>query len=445
MTDKNKFDDIRDWYVSNFKSFESKLNGQSKTFLHDIRKDALTKLKDLHFPTLKDEDWKYTNVAPLLKQNFHTPQNLDATKVEEEFIYKNSFTDFDYDRIVFVNGKYDSKLSVIGELPKGAVVGSLAEAIVQHTDTVKKYIGKYSKVTNAFSAMNHAYSTDGLFIYLPKGKMLERPIQVFYISGNKSDRVLSTPRNLIIAEEGSAAKVIANYVGVEEKPYFTNTLTELHVDANANLDLIKIQNEKKNSFHVDKTDIYQDRNSIFNHYSFTFGSALSRLDINSLLDEENIECHYYGLYVGTDKQHMDHHTFVDHAKPNCMSNEIYKGILDDNSRGVFNGQILVRPDAQKTNAYQSNKTVLLSENATIDTKPQLEIFADDVKCSHGAAVGKLDEDAYFYIRSRGVQEKMAQSMLIHAFAGDVIETIGIEPMRDQLNHKLFETLHRDEV
>lgn len=445
MADKNKFDEIRDWYVSNFQSFESKLNGQSKTFLHEIRKDALTKLNELHFPTLKDEDWKYTNVAPLLKNNFHSPQNLDKTEVEEEFIYKNSFTDFDYDRVVFVNGKFDPKLSIIGELPKGAVVGSLAEAITKHTDIVKKYIGKYSRVTNAFSAMNHAYSTDGLFIYLPKGKMLERPIQVFFINGSKIDRVLSTPRNLIIAEEGSAAKVIANYIGTEKNQYLTNTLTEVHVDSNANLDLIKIQNEKRDSYHIDKTDAYQDKNSIFNHYSFTFGAALSRTDVNSVLDNENIECHYYGLYVGTDKQHMDHHTFADHAKPNCMSNEIYKGILDDESRGVFNGQILVRPDAQKTNAYQSNKTVLLSDKATIDTKPQLEIFADDVKCSHGATIGKLDEEAYFYIRSRGVQEKMAQSMLIHAFAGDVIEAVKIEQMRDQLNHKLFETLHRDEV
>lgn len=445
MTDKNKFDEIRDWYVSNFKSFESKLNGQSKTFLHDIRKDALTKLKELHFPTIKDEEWKYTNVTPLLKVNFQTPETLGKTDVTEEFVYKNSFTDFDYDRVVFVNGKFNSQLSVIGELPKGAVVTSLSEAITNHTDLVKKYIGKYSTVSNAFSAMNHAYSTDGLFIYLPKGKMLERPIQAFFISGSKVDRVLSTPRNLIVAEEGSAAKVIANYIGTEDNPYFTNTLTELHVDKNANIDLIKIQNEKKDSFHIDKTDVYQDRDSIFNHYSFTFGGALSRTDVNSLLNDENIECHYYGLYVGTEKQHMDHHTFVDHAKPNCMSNEVYKGILDDNSRGVFNGQIMVRPNAQKTNAYQSNKTVLLSENATIDTKPQLEIFADDVKCSHGATIGKLDQEAYFYIRSRGVQEKMAQSMLIHAFAGDVIEAVNIEQMRDQLNHKLFETLHRDEV
>lgn len=445
MADKNKFDEIRDWYVSNFKIFESKLNGQSKTFLHDIRKDALSQLKEMHFPTIKDEEWKYTNVSSLLKQNFESPETLGKTAVEEEFIYKHSFTDFDYDRVVFVNGKFNSEMSIIGELPKGVIIGSLAEAITRHTDLVKKYIGKYSRVTNAFNAMNHAYSTDGLFLYLPKGAMLERPIQVFFVSGSDDGKVLSTPRNLLIAEDGSSAKVIPNYIGTGKNQYFTNTLSEIHVDANANLDYIKIQNENKDSYHIDKTDVWQNKNSIFNHYSFAFGAALSRTDVNSILDEENIECHYYGLYVGTDKQHMDHHTYVDHAKPNCMSNEIYKGILDDESRGVFNGQIMVRPNAQKTNAYQSNKTVLLSDKATIDTKPQLEIFADDVKCSHGATIGKLDQEAYFYIRSRGVQEKMAQSMLIHAFAGDVIEAVNIEQMRDQLNHKLFETLHRDEI
>jgi Fe-S cluster assembly protein SufD len=445
MADKNKFDEIRDWYVSNFKIFESKLNGQSKTFLHDIRKDALSQLKEMHFPTIKDEEWKYTNVASLLKQNFESPETLGKTDVEEEFIYKHSFTDFDYDRVVFVNGKFNSEMSIIGELPKGVIIGSLAEAITRHTDLVKKYIGKYSRVTNAFNAMNDAYSTDGLFLYLPKGAMLERPIQVFFVSGSNDGKVLSTPRNLLIAEDGSSAKVIPNYIGTGKNQYFTNTLSEIHVDANANLDYIKIQNENKDSYHIDKTDVWQNKNSIFNHYSFAFGAALSRTDVNSILDEENIECHYYGLYVGTDKQHMDHHTYVDHAKPNCMSNEIYKGILDDESRGVFNGQIMVRPNAQKTNAYQSNKTVLLSDKATIDTKPQLEIFADDVKCSHGATIGKLDQEAYFYIRSRGVQEKMAQSMLIHAFAGDVIEAVNIEQMRDQLNHKLFETLHRDEI
>ncbi|MDZ7765021.1 MAG: Fe-S cluster assembly protein SufD [Melioribacteraceae bacterium] len=445
MKQKNKFDEIRDWYVDNFQTFESKLNGQSKTFLHDVRKDALKKLKGLHFPTIKNEEWKYTNVSPIMKDNFHPPETLGEFVVDEEFIYKNSFIDFDYDRIVFVNGKFNKELTVLGELPSGVVIDSLANAINNYPQVVEKYLGKYTKAENAFNAVNHAYSTDGLFVYLPKGKMLERPVQVFFVSGNDEGKSLSVPRNLVIAEEASAGKIITNYIGTGANSYFTNTLTEVYSGANANLDLIKMQNEKEDSFHIDRTDVYQEMGSVFNHYSFAFGAALSRTDVNSKLDDENIECHYYGLYLGKNKQHIDHHTFVDHAKPNCESNEVYKGILDDKSRGVFNGQIMVRQDAQKTNAYQSNKNVLLSENATIDTKPQLEIFADDVKCSHGATIGKLDKEAYFYIVSRGVPHTVAQSMLIHAFAADVIEAVKIEPMREQLNHKLFEKLNRVEI
>lgn len=445
MKQKNKFDEIRDWYVKNFQTFESKLNGQSKTFLHDIRKDALKKLKELHFPTIKNEEWKYTNVSPIMKDNFHPPETLGKFVVDEEFIYKNSFIDFDYDRIVFVNGKFNKELTVLGELPSGVVIDSLANAINNYPQIVEKYLGKYTKAENAFNAVNHAYSTDGLFVYLPKGKMLERPVQVFFVSGNDEGKSLSVPRNLVIAEEASAGKIITNYIGTGANSYFTNTLTEMYSGANANLDLIKMQNEKEDSFHIDRTDVYQEMGSVFNHYSFAFGAALSRTDVNSKLDDENIECHYYGLYLGKNKQHIDHHTFVDHAKPNCESNEVYKGILDDKSRGVFNGQIMVRQDAQKTNAYQSNKNVLLSKNATIDTKPQLEIFADDVKCSHGATIGKLDKEAYFYLVSRGVPNTVAQSMLIHAFAADVIEAVNIEPMPEQLNHKLFEKLNRVEI
>lgn len=445
MTDINKFDQIKDWYVSNFTKFESKLNGQSKTFLHDIRKESLTKFKELHFPTIKDEEWKYTNVAPLLKDNFQLPQYLNKTVIDEKFIYNNSFTDFDYDRIVFVNGKFSPEHSIIGELPKGAVISSLEDAIKINPELVRKYIGKHTKVDNAFVAMNLTYSTDGLFVYLPKGQMLEKPLHVFFVNGSDEDKVLSIPRNLIIAEEGSGAKFIVNYVGTGSNQYFTNTLTEIHAADNSNIDYIKLQDELKNSFHIDHTFVYQDKGNIFNHYSFAFGASLSRTDLSSVLDNENIECHFYGIYLGTGKQHIDHHTFIDHAKPNCMSNEIYKGILDDESRGVFNGQIMVRPDAQKTNAYQSNKTVLLSDKANIDTKPQLEIFANDVKCSHGATIGKLDQEAYFYIRSRGVEDKIAQSMLIHAFVSDVIEAVNIEPMRDQLNHKLFEKLNWVEI
>lgn len=441
----DKFEEVKNLYVSKFEDFEGKLNGHTATFLHDQRKAALDQLKELSFPTIKDEQWKYTNVTPILKENFKLPATVEETKVSNELIEKNLFTGYDYDLLVFTNGKFNEELSKVGELPKGTVIGSLAEMSKSNPELIKKYINEHFKIENAFNALNLAYAVDGAFIYVPEGKMLERPVQVVFASGHNNELVLSLPRNLIIAGKHSAVKISVHYIGYGDKPYFTNSSTEIIAEEKANLDYIKIQSENENSFHIDKTDVYQDEGSIFNHYSFAFGAALSRTDVNSLLDNQNIECHLYGLYLGTDKRHIDHHTFVDHAKPNCISNEVYKGILDDDSRGVFNGQIMVRQDAQKTNAYQSNKTVLLSESASIDTKPQLEIFADDVKCSHGATIGRLDDEAYFYIRSRGVEDKMAQSMLIHAFAADVIEAINIEPMREQLNHKLFEKLHRAEI
>jgi len=214
---------------------------------------------------------------------------------------------------------------------------------------------------------------------------------------------------------------------------------------NANLDLFKVQNENNNSYHIDTTNAEQNRDSIFSHYSMSFGGGIVRNDINSILKDEHSLCNYYGLSLGNESQHIDNHTLVDHAAPDCDSNELYKGILDDNARGVFNGKIMVRKDAQRTNAYQSNKTVLLSKNSNIDTKPQLEIYADDVKCSHGATVGHLDDLALFYVRSRGIPEELAKSMLIRAFANDVVEKVKIESLRNKLNHMIFAHLQRIEI
>jgi len=250
---------------------------------------------------------------------------------------------------------------------------------------------------------------------------------------------------LIMAGKNSQVSIIANYRGSGSQKYFNNAVTEIFIGENSIVDLYKIQNEKDDSYHIEKVQALQKKNSVFNHYNLNFGGAIVRNDINSLLDDENTETHFYGLYLAHGNQHVDNHTFADHAKPNCMSNELYKGILDDNARGVFNGKIMVRKDAQKTNAYQSNKTILLSRTAKIDTKPQLEIFADDVKCSHGTTVGQLDEESEFYIKSRGVPQELAKSMLIRAFANDVIEKIKIEPLKEQLNHMIFEHLHRVEI
>ena len=435
----------KEWYLSNFKPFEEKLNGQSKSFLHDIRKEALKQLAEIDFPTNKNEEWKYTNVSPILKHNFVPAVNSVLPEYSKDQIKEFLFNAFDYHLLVFVNGIFSEELSEISELPNGVIVGSLKKIYEENPELIDGYINKLSKIDNAFNALNTLYALDGLIAIVPDGMIIEKPIQVLYLNSSDKESVLSMPRNLIVAGKNSQLSVIANYRGFNGKIYFSNIITEVFVDEYAIVDLCKVQNENLESYHIEKVQAYQKKNSVFNHYNINFGGAIVRNDINSVLDAENIETHYYGLYMANEKQHMDNHTFIDHTKPNCMSNEVYKGILDDHSRGVFNGKIIVRKDAQKTNAYQQNKTILLSKTATIDTKPQLEIFADDVKCSHGATVGHLDETSEFYIRSRGVPQELAKSMLIRAFANDVIETLKIEPLKEQINHMIFEHLHRIEI
>ncbi|MCF8241711.1 MAG: Fe-S cluster assembly protein SufD [Melioribacteraceae bacterium] len=434
-----------EWYVSNFEKFESKLNGQSESFVHTIRKDAINRLNEMEFPTTRDEEWKYTNVAPLLKNDFLPTYSFENPKINSEDLRKYIFENFECDILVFVNGLFNDELSKVGKLPSGAVVDSLNNVIKNNPDLIKDKFNTLTKVQNAFNALNNAYGVDGAVIFIPDGIILERPIQLVYLGGNGTDKVLSLPRNLIIAGKNAQAKILANYAGYGDVPYFTNTVTEIFADESAIIDYYKTQHENTNSYHIDRTDINQKGKSVFSHTAFSFGGLLVRSDINSELEGEFMECNYYGLNLARENQHVDTHTFVDHAKPNCQSNELYKTILDDKARGVFSGKIMVRQDAQKTNAYQSNKAVLLSKTATIDSKPQLEIYADDVKCSHGATVGSLDEEAYMYIRSRGIPDDLAKSMLIRAFANDVVDNVKIEEVKEQLNHLIFEHLQRVEI
>jgi Fe-S cluster assembly protein SufD len=445
MAAKKEFESAKNWYLDSFSDFSNNLNGQKDTFYNDLRNGAIENLKKLDFPTLKNEEWKYTNISPIMKSNFVPANNLDKVELTHEDIKGKLFGEFDYHLMVFVNGIYDESLSTIDALPKGAIVDSFSNVIKNKPEIIEKYLKDYSKTITAFDSLNAAYTVDGLIAVVPDGVIVEKPIQVLYLNGRDDEQVLSTPRNLIVAGKNAQVTIIANYEAFSENPYFSNVITEVFTDENAIIDLYKIQNESKNAFHIERVEAYQKKQSVFSHYNISFGGKIVRNDINAEMSGEYVETNYYGLYLGNDEQHVDNHTLVDHAKPNCESNELYKGILDNSARGVFNGKIMVRKDAQKTNAYQSNKTVLLSKDATIDTKPQLEIYADDVKCSHGATIGHLDDTAYFYIRSRGIPSELAKSMLIRAFANDVIDKIKIEELKEQLNHQIFEHLHRVEI
>ncbi len=435
----------KEWYISNFETFEKKLNGGSKTYLHEIRKEALRELASLNFPTFRNEEWKYTDVSPIVNNNFVPAVNTTPAKVDKKTIDQLLFKNFDYHLLVFINGIFSEELSDIKELPRGVFIGSLKRLYKERPQLVDQHLNKVSRIENAFNALNTAYAVDGFAAIIPDCVIVEKPIQILYLNSSETEQILSVPRNLIMVGKNSQLSVITNHRGTGSEKYFSNIVSEILVDENGILDFYKIQYENDEAYHIEKVQAIQKKSSVLNHYNINFGGAIVRNDINSVLDDENIETHFYGLYLAHGNQHVDNHTFADHAKPNCMSNELYKGILDDNARGVFNGKIIVRKDAQKTNAYQSNKTILLSKTAKIDTKPQLEIFADDVKCSHGATVGQLDEEAEFYIRSRGVPQELAKSMLIRAFANDVIEKVKIEPLKEQLNHMIFEHLKKVEI
>ncbi|MCF8259663.1 MAG: Fe-S cluster assembly protein SufD [Melioribacteraceae bacterium] len=445
MSNNIKKFDANELYASKFDLFEGKLNGESKSFFHQYRKDALNLLKATPFPTLKHEEWKYTSVKPILKKDFIPASLAEKLEVTSEEVDSLKYKDYESNLVVLVNGIFDKDLSKIDELPSGILIDSLKNVIVNKPELVERFKDKFQKAVTAFDALNTTFASDGLVVFIPKGKVMEKTLHILSISGSENETVLSNPRNIFIAEENTEGKIVHQYVGKGSNYYLTNVVNDFYLGQNAILDYYKIQDEKDESYHIDKTDAYQNKNSVFSHFSFSFGGEIARTDLSTILDDEFITTNYYGLYLAKDKQHVDHHTFVDHAKPNCESNELYKGILDGESRGVFSGKIMVRQDAQKTNAYQSNKSILLSDNAVVDTKPQLEIFADDVKCSHGATIGRLDETAYFYIRSRGVPADLAKSMLIRAFANDVVEGVKIEHLKEQLNHMIFEHLNQIEI
>ncbi|MGB5847216.1 MAG: Fe-S cluster assembly protein SufD [Ignavibacteriaceae bacterium] len=423
--------DFKEWFVKNFEAFEDNLNGEKTPEFHRIRKEALKNFSDLSLPTLKDEEWRYTSISPLLKYNFILPPE-DIT-ISNELVNKFSFTDMDTNILVFVNGKFSGANSKLLNLPEGTIAGSISDAIKNNPEIIEKHFGKYASYSNQiFTALSTAYTKDGAFVYVPNGKIVEDPIHIIFITTASEDKIITQPRNLFVASENSQVTIIEHYVSENNNIYFTNAVTEIVAEDNAIVDHYKLQEESKNAFHIARVEIDQERSSNFTSHSISTGGAITRNDFNARFNEGGGECTLNGLFLLEDKQLFDAHTLIDHANPHCNSHEHYKGILDDSSRGVFNGKVLVRQDAQKTNAFQQNNNILLSNNALVNTKPQLEIFADDVKCSHGATIGQIDEEAKFYLKSRGIGEEAANAILIHAFASDVIKSMKIESVRNYL-------------
>jgi Fe-S cluster assembly protein SufD len=434
MTDRTH---TKEWYLESFKAFEEGLNGQAAGSFHKIRKDAIKKFEEFDFPTIKNEEWKYTNIAQLLKYNF---AKTGKTSVSQEEIEKNLIHGLPENIIVLVNGVFNNELTKLLPQAKGVTVDSFSNVLKNNPDFISEYFSRYAKIENGFVALNTAFAQDGIVINVPDNKIIEDPIHILNFTGNDGENALAQPRNLIVLGKGSQVKLVESYHSIGESANLTNVVTEIISGENSYLELYKIQDENTASFHINMTQVEQKKNSNFTIYTVSLGGALTRNDLNTELDDENSQANLYGLYIIDGAQHVDNHTLIDHAKPHCESRELYKGVLGGKSRGVFNGKVFVRKDAQKTNAYQSNKAMLLTKDAMIDTKPQLEIYADDVKCSHGAAIGQLDDESVFYLRSRGIGEEQARAVLIRAFANDVFDEIKLEPLHEHLNNLVFKKL-----
>ncbi|HXT13100.1 MAG TPA: Fe-S cluster assembly protein SufD [Candidatus Angelobacter sp.] len=428
-----------DPYLKNFERFENQSN--QPAWLFPLRKAGIACFAEQGFPTLKDEDWRFTNVAPIAKLPFKPMPSGALNQAAAPIVSDAVFSKLSGNRLVFVNGHFDSQLSSVGKLPAGAKVSNLTTALTRDSAIVEKHLGRYAVGQgNAFAALNQAFFSDGAFIHVPSGVTIEEPIQIIFISTAKQPGDTIHPRNLILAEANSKLTIVESYLSAGNTAYFTNAVTELVAGDNAQVEHIKLQDEAAEAYHIATIQGQFGRTSRVNVHSFAVGAKLSRNNIRAKLAGEGLECILNGLYLTKDEQLADHHMIVEHAQPHCASHEYFNGILDDKSKGVFHGRILVRQIAQKTDAKQTNKNLLLSDDATADTKPQLEIYADDVKCTHGATIGQLNDESIFYLRSRGIGTEMARRMLIHAFAGEIIDRIQCEGAREELNKVVWDRI-----
>jgi len=423
-------------YLRDFTGSDGGSEAPAPEWLRALRASAAARFAAVGFPTRRNEEWRFTNVSPIVE----TPFAL--TTAAQSQLTAEGLSPFTYEgmggtQLVFVNGHFDAGLSS-PVFPAGVVVSSLAEAMETAPDLVRSHLGQSAQFdTQAFVALNTAALEDGAFVHIKRGVVVEEPIHLLFVSVPAAGPTVSHPRTLIVAEENCQATIVESYSGAADKVYFTNAVSEVSVAENAVLDHYKVQRESLKAYHVATMQLQIARSANFSSHSIALGGLLVRNDANAYLGGEGIECTLNGVYLGNDRQVIDNHTAIDHAMPHCNSHEVYKGILDGHSRGVFNGKIFVRQDAQKTDAKQTNQTLLLSPTAQIDTKPQLEIFADDVKCTHGATIGQLSGEAMFYLQARGIPKEQARALLTYAFASDIVSRIKIDAIRAQLDQVLL--------
>ena len=424
-------------YRSGFQALQRGPAANEPSWLSDLRQHAWSRFTKLGFPTARrgNEKWKYTNVRPLATANFDSEVN--GRRDSDTRITNLGRLAPSHDgwlNLVFLDGYFADYLSTGTQKSNGVVVSNLADAIALDNPIVQQHLAKHAEVEDdGFTALNTAFLQDGAFVHIADGHEAPAPLHLIFVTTDRERETVSYPRTLVIAGRGARLSLVESYVSLSDSRYFTNAVTELVLEDGAEVDHYRLLLESTEAFHVGTSRVHQGQDSTFRSGSFTKGAALARNDFQVTLDATGAACFLNGLYMTSGTQHIDNLINIDHAKPHTKSRLVYKGILDGKSRAVFGGTVLVRKDAQKSDARQTDKNLLLSESAEVDSKPSLLIYADDVQCGHGATAGHIDQDTVFYMRSRGLDQEMASRMLVHAFAREIIDTVDIEPLRDYLD------------
>tara|TARA_B100000809_G_scaffold266804_1_gene331767 strand:+ start:9544 stop:10857 length:1314 start_codon:yes stop_codon:yes gene_type:complete len=422
--------------VSSYLAFDDQLDDNSP--IHDIRKKAIDTFEEKGFPTKKEEDWKYTSLNSIIKQDYSIfpkgDKEIKFKKVREYFLY-----DIDSYKVVFIDGVYSSFLSETTHDGLDVCLLSSVLSKQKYKVIIEAYYNKIAS-EDSITSLNTAFAKEGTYINIPKNKEVDKPIEIINFSTGNETALMMQPRNLIIVGENAHVQIIERHQSLSDNAVFTNSVTEIFAEKRAYLDFYKIQNDKENASLIDNTFIHQEQNSDCNVHTFSLGGKITRNNLSFSQNGEHCDSTLKGVTILKNKQHVDHNTLVKHISPNCESHQDYKGLYADSSTGVFNGRVLVEKDAQKINAFQQNNNILIDDNATVNAKPQLEIFADDVKCSHGCTIGQFDEDALFYLRSRGIGLKEAQALLMYAFANTVLETVKIPELKRRINKLIAEKI-----
>ena len=427
-------------YLRDHTALEEMLQGGETGWVGQIRQEAWSSFVRLGFPTARrgNEKWKYTNVRPIANLAFRYPFDPDRNEVSASCIRQIAPWDDSWVNLVFVNGRYREELSTGAA---SARVGNLAEAIITDRELAEPHLARHASFEDdAFTALNTAFLMDGAFVHVPEGESLQSPVHLLFVTADGAGPSVSHPRTLVLAGRQSKLTVIESYVSLSSSRSFTNAVTEIVAGDGAEIKHYRLLEDAADSFHVGNSRVYQGQDSTYSSTSFTRGTALTRNDLLVLLDAPGSSCYLNGLYMPSGTQHVDNYINIDHAKPHTTSRLYYKGILDGKSKAVFGGTVLVRPGAQKADAQQTDKNLILSDEAEVDSKPSLLIYADDVKCGHGATAGNIDEDAVFYMKSRGLDRETVSRLLIYGFASEIIETVDSEPLRNYLDRSFLEEL-----